>query len=108
MPEKAIFAAASVGTILMGIAYKLRKGEALAPKEWVVLILALAGWGLVAFAVILFNFPSYGHGIASALLSPPLGVGLSETFMFFVVAIEAIFKALPEMFKSFVEKWSSK
>jgi len=108
MPEKALFAAASAGTIVAGITYKLRIGENLTAREWVILSIALAGWGLVAFGVILFSFPTYEHGIASALLSPPLGLGLSETFALTIASLQMVIKAIPELFKFLVEKWGAK
>jgi hypothetical protein len=104
-----VYCVSSLGTVLTGITYKLRQGVELKWHEWLILMISLAVWGAVAFGIVCFTFPDQHHGVPSALVSVPLGLGLSEFSAFFIAAGQRMFEMLPESVRDFCKcKWGRK
>ncbi len=106
MLHSTLFVISSVGTTLGGLFYKHRTGEKLKWHEWLILAGALFIWGLVSMALIIIYFPNGDHGLPSALMSIPLGIGLSELFVFMLIAIERLLQFVPELVRAIImRRW---
>jgi len=109
MPEKLIYAMAGGGTVLSGVTYKWRIGQSLKPFEWAVLVVSLFLFGLIAFSILGYYFHEPAHQEARLGLSILLGVGMSETFTFFIAALQKLIEYMPEELKVIMKsRWGGK
>lgn len=104
MPYTTSYTIAGFGTVLAGLLFKLRIGEALSLTQYAILSLALFIWGLIAFALLHHLLPTHSNGDGTiAILSIPLGVGMSELFATSIAVLKMIIEDIPDEVKKFLE-----